>query len=135
VVGRVESGWKAAVRNDDELYYDSVALNIHSFYSGLERVFEKISSVVDDALPQGINWHQELLSQMALEIPNIRPAVISDKTRALLEPYRGFRHVVRNVYTYKIMPEKMKPLAKGIRPLFKQVEKELTGFSRFIQDK
>jgi hypothetical protein len=35
--------------------------------------------------------------------------------------------VVRNDYTYKIMPEKMKPLAKGIRPLFKQVEKELTG--------
>jgi hypothetical protein len=135
VVGRVESGWKAAVRNDDELYYDSVALNIHSFYSGLERVFEKISSVVDGALPQGINWHQELLSQMALEIPNIRPAVISEKTRVLLEPYRGFRHVVRNVYTYKIMPEKMKPLAKGIRPLFKQVEKELTGFSRFIQSK
>ena len=124
VVGRVESGWKAAVRNDDELYYDSVALNIHSFYSGLERVFEKISSVVDGALPQGINWHQELLSQMALEIPNIRPAVISEKTRVLLEPYRGFRHVVRNVYTYKIMPEKMKPLAKGIRPLFKQVVKE-----------
>jgi hypothetical protein len=42
---------------------------------------------------------------------------------------------LRNVYTYKIMPEKMKPLAKGIRPLFKQVEKELTGFSRFIQNK
>ena len=67
VVGRVESGWKAAVRNDDELYYDSVALNIHSFYSGLERVFEKISSVVDDALPQGINWHQELLKRVPVD--------------------------------------------------------------------
>jgi hypothetical protein len=109
--------------------------NIHSFYSGLERVFEKISSSVDGARPQGINWHQELLSQMAIELPNVRPAVISEKTRELLEPYRGFRHVVRNVYTYHIVPEKMKPLARGIRPVFKQVEKEFTAFSRFIQSK
>ena len=76
VVTRVESAWKAAATNNDELYYDSVALNIHSFYSGLERVFEKISSAVDSSLPQGINWHQELLNQMTLEIPNVRPAVI-----------------------------------------------------------
>jgi uncharacterized protein YutE (UPF0331/DUF86 family) len=72
---------------------------------------------------------------MALEVANIRPALISEKTRERLDPYRGFRHVVRNVYTYYISPDKMKPLAKGIRPLFKQVEKELSAFSRFIQDK
>ena len=46
VVGRVESAWKAAAANNDEFYYDSVALNIHSFYSGIERVFEKIASAV-----------------------------------------------------------------------------------------
>jgi predicted transcriptional regulator len=40
---------------------------------------------------------------------------------------------VRNVYTYHISPDKMKPLANGIRPLFKQVEKELAAFSRFNQ--
>ena len=135
VVARVESAWKAAAANDDEFYFDSVALNIHSFYSGLERVFEKISSAVDGSLPQGVNWHQDLLNQMALEIPNVRPAVISEKTRLELDTYRGFRHVVRNVYTYHISPDKMKPLAKGIRRVFKKVEKELTTFSRFIQSR
>jgi hypothetical protein len=64
VVGRVESAWKAAAANNDEFYYDSVALNIHSFYSGLERVLEKIASAVEGSLPQGVNWHQELLDQM-----------------------------------------------------------------------
>jgi hypothetical protein len=135
IVGRVERAWKAAAANNDELYYDSVALNIHSFYSGIERVLEKIAYAVEGSLPQGVNWHQELLDQMALEIPNVRPAVISSKTREQLDPYRGFRHVVRNVYTYHISPDKMKPLAKGIRPVFKQVEKELAAFSRFIQTK
>jgi hypothetical protein len=135
VVARVENAWKKAAANNDEFYFDSVALNIHSFYSGLERVFEKIASAVDRSAPQGINWHQELLNQMALEIPNVRPAVISEKTRKQLDNYRGFRHVVRNVYSYHISPEKMKPLAKGIRLAFKQVEKELTAFSRFIESK
>lgn len=101
----------------------------------MERVFEKISSAIDGSLPQGTNWHQELLNQMALEKPNLRPAVISEKTRKQLDPYRGFRHVVRNVYTYNISPDKMEPLAKGIRLVFKQVEKELTAFSRFIESK
>ncbi len=103
--------------------------------AGIERVLEKIAYAVEGSLPQGVNWHQELLDQMALEIPNVRPAVISSKTREQLDPCRGFRHVVRNVYTYHISPDKMKPLAKGIRPVFKQVEKELAAFSRFIQTK
>lgn len=135
VVARVERAWKKAAANNDEFYFDSVALNIHSFYSVLERVFEKVASAVDNSPPQGINWHQELLKQMALEIPNVRPAVISEKTRKRLDNYRGFRHVVRNVYSYHISPDKMEPLAKGIRLTFKQVEKELTAFSRFIESK
>ena len=135
VAVRVESAWKAAAANNDELYFDSVALNIHSFYSGLERLFEKISSAIDGSMPQGANWHQALLNQMALEIPKVRPAVISEKTRKQLDTYRGFRHVIRNVYTYHISPNKMEPLAKDIRLVFKQVEKELTAFSRFIESK
>jgi hypothetical protein len=135
VAARVESAWKAAAANNDELYFDSVALNIHIFYSGLERLFEKISSAIDGSMPQGANRHRELLNQMTLEIPNVRPAVISEKTRMQLDTYRGFRHVVRNVYTHHINPDKLEPLAKNIRLVFKQVEKELTAFSRFIESK
>jgi hypothetical protein len=69
IVTKVERAWKAAGANSDDLYYDSVALNIHSFYSGLEKIFEKVASAVDGSVPQGVNWHHELLNQMALEIP------------------------------------------------------------------
>jgi len=50
-------------------------------------------------MPAGEHWHQLLLEQMASEIGGVRPAVISDATRQALDEYRGFRHVVRNVYT------------------------------------
>ncbi|MFN2131705.1 MAG: hypothetical protein ACK2VD_14340 [Anaerolineae bacterium] len=42
-----------------------------------------------------------LLEQMAAEVPSVRPALISGETRQLLDEYRGFRHVVRNVYAFR----------------------------------
>ena len=50
IVTKVERAWKAAGANNDDLYYDSVALNIHSFYSGLEKIFEKVASAVDGSV-------------------------------------------------------------------------------------
>jgi hypothetical protein len=41
--------------------------------------------------------------QMADEVLNVRPAVISEEVRQWLDDYRGFRHIVRNVYTYKFI--------------------------------
>jgi len=68
----------------------------------LEKVFEKIAATIDGSVPTAANWHQELLSQMCMDIPGVRPAVISDELRDLLEDYRGFLHVVRNVYTFHL---------------------------------
>ena len=37
---RIEQGWKTAKKKKDDFYVDSVALNLHGYYSGLERIFE-----------------------------------------------------------------------------------------------
>jgi uncharacterized protein YutE (UPF0331/DUF86 family) len=71
---------------------------------------------------------------MSIEVPGVRPAVISMELKEKLEEYRGFRHVVRNVYTYHLDPGKIKPLAKPIRRVRKKLENELSAFVRFIQD-
>jgi uncharacterized protein YutE (UPF0331/DUF86 family) len=69
---------------------------------------------------------------MCIEVPGVRPAIISIELKEKLEEYRGFRHVVRNVYTYRLDPEKVKPLVKSIRSVRKKLEKELSGFAGFI---
>ncbi len=102
VVKRAIDGFDSAKRNQDDLYLDAVALNLHAFYSATERVFEKIANDIDDSVPTGANWHRELLDQMVLEIEGIRPAVLSAELKEELEDYRGFRHVVRNVYTFHL---------------------------------
>ena len=98
---RATEGMNRAKETGDDYYLDGVALNLHSFYSGIERIFELIAVNIDDIVPEGENWHQILLKQMAEEMTEVRPAVVSDSVRLGLDEYRGFRHVVRNVYTYK----------------------------------
>ena len=133
LVGRIENGWKKAKKREDDFYLDSVALNLHGFYSGLERIFEKIAASVDGSVPAGANWHKELLDQMSMEITGIRPAVISSDLKHKLDEYRGFRHVVRNVYTYHLSPEKIKPLVDNVQEVIANSEKELSAFAKFLQ--
>jgi hypothetical protein len=85
VVERAQEGWRRAERSTDDLYLDSVALNLHSFYAELERMFELIATSVDRRVPAEEHWHQLLLEQMASEIYGVRPAVISEATCQLLD--------------------------------------------------
>ena len=96
----------------EQLLRLAVALNLHGFYAGLERLFELIAATVDGSVPQGANWHQISLEQMAAEIAKIRPAVISGDSRDALDEYQGFRHIVRNIYTYKFDPVKVQHLTE-----------------------
>ena len=123
-------GWSS-----DDLYLDGVALNLHGFYAGLERLFELIAATVDGTVPQGANWHQTLLEQMATEVPRVRPAVISDETRAALDEYRGFRHIVRNVYTFRFDSMKVHRLVEGAPVVFSQVRVELLAFADFLEQR
>lgn len=133
IVNRILKAWKSAETTNDELYLDSVALNLHGFYSGLEKIFELIAKNIDQSVPSGEAWHQELLRQMFTEIKQVRPAVISRETLLLLDEYRGFRHVVRNVYTFNLSIKKLEPLVAEIQKVFDQVKHEILVFLNLIE--
>lgn len=133
VVERTEEGWRRARRSGDDFYLDSVALNLHGFYAGLERLFELIADAVDGTMPRGADWHQVLLYQMAREVAGVRPAVISEETRDDLEEYRGFRHVVRRVYTFKFDPAKVQKLVENVPDVLARVRTELAAFADFLE--
>jgi len=133
VLDRAKAGWIRANRSGDTYYLDGVALNLHGFYSGLERLFESIAVSVDGIRPAGENWHQELLKQMAKETPQVRPAAISESSYTKLNEYRGFRHVVRNVYTTNFDPVKIKKLVEEAPGLFNKVRSELLAFADFLE--
>lgn len=135
VVQRAQDGWRRAQQSSDDFYLDSVALNLHGFYAGLERLFELIATAIDGTLPQGVNWHQVLLEQMAAEVPGVRPAVISDRAHKALGEYRGFRHVVRHVYTFQFDAAKVQRLVEEAPTVFGQVRLELQAFATFLEQR
>ena len=132
VLERLQEAWQRSRHSGDDFYLDSVALNLHGFYSGIERIFERLAETIDGNLPTGENWHQALLVQMTREVAGVRPAVISLDTCQRLNEYRGFRHVVRNVYTFHFDTGKLEKLVVGAGDTFAQVRVELLAFADFL---
>lgn len=133
VLERISEGWERSRRSADDYYVDSVALNLHGLYSGLERIFAQIAENIDDDLPQGEDWHKLLLAQMKSEIPGLRPAVISNEMWEVLDDLRKFRHVVRNVYTHHLDPVRLGKLVKRSTKHFAQLDAEISAFARFLE--
>jgi hypothetical protein len=133
ILARIHSGWDRAQRSNDEYYIDGVALNLHSLYSGFERIFTQVAENVDDNLPGGANWHELLLNQMMREVPGIRPAVISTETGLLLDELRRFRHIVRNVYAHNFNPENIEKLIRLTSVAINRLNAELCAFTDFLE--
>lgn len=111
-----------------------MALNTHGFYSGLERIFEIIARQVDGTLPAEQVWHKDLLVQMAQDIPNVKPGVISEEVATAVDQFRRFRHLIPNVYSMNLDPEKMDGLVSSLPVLWQQLRAELSSFADFVDD-
>jgi len=134
LVNRVDELLKQARQTSDRAYLEAAALYLHSFYSGVEQVFVEIARQVDEDVPAHENWHKVLVLQMAAELPAVRPAVIGITTRYCLDEYRAFRHVVRNVYTFNLNPNRIADLALNLQTCYEAVQKDLQNFKQFLLD-
>ena len=132
VVQRTLSAWRYAKEQHNDLFLDAAALNLHGFYAGVERIFEMISKEIDHSVPSGNAWHRELVYQMTMDIESIRPPVISKELERVLDEYRGFRHVVRNVYTYYLSVDRLRTLIEGLQDCFTRLRIELGQFLALI---
>jgi hypothetical protein len=117
----------------DADYLDGVALGLHGFYSGAERIFEAIAREVDGSVPRCPDWHRDLLIQMSAEVQGSRPAAITRGTRLCLDDYRGFRHVVRNVYAMPLREDRVRELGGGLRPCFQALARDLAILCAFLE--
>lgn len=131
---RTLDAWEEAshIAKHKDYYLDSVALNLHSFYNGLERVFSVISRQLDPVFPSGDRWHLDLLEQMNREILEGRPAVLSSKTTVLLSEFLAFRHVIRSIYAFELDEERLGYLIELLPEALSSVKGELESFCRLL---
>lgn len=133
VARRACRAWASASRDPEDLFIDATALNVHGFYARLERVFTLVAERIDASLPSGPKWHQDLLRQMTVAMPGVRAAVLSPDLFPALDRYRGFRHVVGNVYTYVLDPRLVAVLVDDLPATAKLVHAQLADFADLLE--
>ncbi len=103
---------------------------VHDFYTGIEQLFEKIALLFDGEVPQGPDWHRELLRQMAQPVQGAREAVISPKLHETLKEYLRFRHLFRHMYGFELKWERFQHLTVSLTNLLSELRaamKKLTS--------
>lgn len=135
VVERVERAVQARHQPaaERDLLLDSAALNLHDFYTGLERIFTHIATSVDQSVPTSPDWQRELLRQMTAEIPGLRPQIIPNTLAVNIDEYLRFRHVVRHIYAFELEPARVESLTSRLRSAFDEASAALIAFAMFLE--
>ncbi|BAS27338.1 ribonuclease toxin HepT-like protein [Limnochorda pilosa] len=116
----------------DELRRRGLATFLQDFYTGCERIFQRIAEEFDGGAPSSSDWHRRLLNQMARTVEGFRPAVLSEPATQTLDEYLRFRHLFRNLYGRHLDWERMRPLLAALPGAFRTVRGEIESFFRFI---
>jgi hypothetical protein len=134
-VATIQRHWAKAETSatDQDAYLNSVALSLHGFYSGLERIFELIAVELDGGTLGRDAWHAELLRQMALDVPDVRPAALRPETVVALDELRRFRHRVCNIYATSLDPARIQPLVAGLPTLWEHLQQDIAAFVSFLR--
>ena len=117
----------------NSFYLRAVGSIFHDFYCGVERIFERIAEELNGGIPEGENWHIQLLKDMTLQIEEVRPAVISKELVAELKGYLEFRHRFRKIYGFELEWDKMKGLKETMPGVAERFKREIQDFIEFMK--
>ncbi|MBQ7159671.1 MAG: hypothetical protein IJS09_09665 [Treponema sp.] len=112
---------KCKVQEPDFIELSAVGSTLHSFYNGLENIFQLIRKEIDKTNDTSGRWHADLLDSMFKETEN-RPAVLDESLRIKLSDYMGFRHFFRHAYGYHLRWDLAKPLFEDIQEVWNTIK-------------
>lgn len=107
---------------------------LHNLYSALEDLFQEVAKTFENHIEDPSKFHRELLRRMALEIPGIRPRLLSDKSQMILDELRAFRHIFRHAYDYELSADRIRDLRKRLLTQWKIVDADLEAFRTFLEE-
>jgi len=135
VIEKRLKGLRSKTDSDDfSAYIESLALNLHSFYEGIEAIFDKVLEFTGEDKPSGHEWHLELIERMAMPIRQLRPEVISEQTVKNLDTYRAFRHKVRHIYGFMLVPENIITIAEKMKDNHEEFKRDFGKFMAFVEE-
>lgn len=133
MTARVAEMEKAAPRLGEAPWVSHTAVALHGWYTALEAAFERIARELDGEVPRGERWHRDLLSQATVEVPGIRPAVVSRELLPELLELLAFRHFFRHVYAVAFDPDKLEPEIERVRRIAPRVDEGLAAIDSHLR--
>ncbi|MCS6845873.1 MAG: hypothetical protein NZ528_16385 [Caldilineales bacterium] len=114
------------------LFYENLALKLHNFYTGCERIFQTVASELNGGWPTGFDWHRRLLERMGTTWQG-RPALLSATSVESLREYLAFRHVVRHIYGFELDVDRVRRLTERYPQVWQQVEADVLRFVGWLE--
>jgi len=110
-----------------------VTQSLSNYYTCLETLFFRISQFFENDL-ESDRWHQSLLDKMMIEIPDYRPAVLSERTHMVLMEFLKFRHFSRYYFELDYDWDKLRYLIKKFNMVHDVIKKEVRAFDSFLEN-
>lgn len=106
---------------------------LENYYSCCETIFLRISQHFENSLTADA-WYKDLLRKMTLEIPGVRPRVISDESYTCLRELLRFRHFRRYYFEFEYDWEKLRMVETSCATASARLEQEFDAYERFLAE-
>lgn len=120
--------------NENELII-SLALGaiLHNYYTIIENIIIRIMKLSGESLPQGENWHKDLILKASIDIEGFRVKIISKDTLKEIDKLRGFRHIFRNVYGQHLDYQRILYLIEQSPKIIDKFNKDVIRFTGIME--
>jgi hypothetical protein len=127
---RDEIAQRRDARDDTTTY--ALALLLMNYYTGTERIFRRVAAQLGGLPPATDRWHAQLLEDMALDLPGLRPAVLARGTAERLARLLRLRHVLRNLYAWAVQRDELDAHVTELDGVHGAVVADLSSFDEFL---
>ena len=109
-----------------------LAVDLHRWCTAFESTLERIERFFDLA-PAGAEWHGGLLSGALLDVPDVRPPIVSPPMESGLRELLRFRHFFRHAYVVELDPAKLAVVADHHATVADGVARDLDRFAGTLE--
>lgn len=96
-----------------------VAALLHNFYNGVENILKQILTAQGRKIPQSPSWHRDVIELAVFW------GIMSKTLAEAIRPYLAFRHFFIHSYATELDPNRIEPLVKNVRRIYKSFRKEI----------
>jgi len=125
------------IKNIDLSVYENqyvFALKSQQLYTALEDLFKNVVRTFENNIDDYSKYHIEILKVVSIDVPGIRPKLLSDDSYKLLDKLRSFRHFIRHGYNYELDADELNLLQKKLHQSFGGVIEDIDSFKLFLSN-